>query len=162
MRYDTLQNEMVNHTKAVFDTAFGLNAVDVVNLPEKEEDYARPFARAQVTISFAGSQFPAVQSTNQVSQHETVKFEVTVKSRTLYGITGIHTLLEATKIALAGFQTSQTNRLKPTAINWVSWGNGIWEYLLEYEAQTLLVQVDDTPPAQLITQIIANAPTIIL
>jgi hypothetical protein len=85
--------------------------VDVLILPEVEDEFQRPFGAGRVTVAYKSSDFPALKSTFEIVQDELLHFEVVVQARKLRGSNGVHAMVEAIKRLLVGFRPTDCSKM---------------------------------------------------
>lgn len=108
--------------------------IEVVPLPENQNDFKRPFGKGKVTVGYKGSKWKMPSSTGEVSQLEIVTFEFGLQSRTLRGPVGIYTILNFVLVALIGFKPTNSEKMYAheagmTGVQGV-FEDGVWTYTL--------------------------------
>jgi hypothetical protein len=105
MEYEQLENDIVARLTP------GLPGVEVSALPDTLVEFNKSFKTGKITVAYKGSKFNKAQSTNALSQQETVEFELIVQARLLRGATGVYTFLEQVKRLILGYKLTHTDRV---------------------------------------------------
>ena len=125
------------------------SGVNVVKLPENEEDMQRPFASGRVTIFYKASRYSEpnapnvgiMKSTDHIVQNETVVVEVAVQSRFLRSSgKGVYDIWEKLRRGLIGYKPADCNRIYARDFEYSSYQDGIFTYVGNVECNRLSVQ----------------------
>lgn len=149
--YSQIEQEIVDRLEPL--TA--QNTIDVIALPENQADYERPFLHGRVVVAYKSSDFGAVRSTHQVNQDEKIQIEVIIQSRKLKGSTGLHSITEAIKRRLLGFDPTDCSKLYLVNNTFKEFNNdsGLWLYSLVFECRYTLVENAEYGTEQVLEQI---------
>lgn len=141
--------------KAQLDALASAN-FEVVQTPQVEADFQRPFMNGRVTVSYIKSVFNAPNSTNHITQKEVMSFQVTIQSRMLRDDKGVHAVTELVRRKLLGFQPSECSKMYLVDNKFMERDEttAVWTYAMTFE--TSYIAVEDTeyelePLLQLIT-----------
>jgi hypothetical protein len=145
MRYDTIQADVTTKLAARLATIIVPDAngprVDVVNIPDTEKGFIQPFSKPRVTVFYAGSDFEFSNAQGWESEPETVKINVHIGSRAMYGDLGAHAIIAAVKRCLVGYRPTDCGQLELKAIELMSMPeSGTFYYLLRFECHRVAVE----------------------
>lgn len=137
--------------------------VDVVPLPDDEDEYSRGVVKPRVTVAFISAEAGVQKSTNQRSYPETISFICNIQSQSLRGDLGCHTLARLIKEAIIGFQPTHCGRVEYKSYS----GSDpvrkpehkLWYWDVEFTCTKMFVQkLDDEtePDAPLLKEVILN------
>lgn len=154
--YFNIEDDVVTKLEAGF-TASSLD-IDVVPLPESEDEVAKAIGKPRVTVAFVSAIADKVQSTNEHSYQEDITIVVNVQWKALRGENGCHTLARLIKKYIIGFQPNHCGRCyfkNYQGSNPVrNADDKLWYWDLEFGVKKISVQeLDDseTPGANLET-----------
>lgn len=146
MNYETLENQVYEKILPM-----GLvPGISIRKMPESEAEKKRPIpGNAQLTVIYAGSEYPETISTSQVSQEETVFIQVLIESSFLRGPQGIYNLLSVLKNFLVGFRPSfclgmQVVRHHTIGGEEAEKINNLWNYNVIFKAKSAMTVTDFT------------------
>lgn len=150
--YSDIEHEIVEHLSPVFDTGI----VDVVQLPQVQAEFQRPFGAGRVTVAYKSSDFGDIQSTYEISQEELVHIEIVVQSRSLRGATGLHSITEAIKRRLVGFRPTDCSKMYLVKNGFTEHNNetALWAYSMVFQTRYTIVEdkeYNNEPPLQTVT-----------
>ena len=96
MDYEVLENQIVERLSFMIEAG-----IAVEKMPELESERSKPLpTNAKLTVIYAGSEYPAPNSTSQVKQDEKIFIQVLIESTFLRGPHGVYNLLSVLKSAL--------------------------------------------------------------
>jgi hypothetical protein len=134
--------------------------IEVVKLPETQEDFKRPFAKAKFTVGYKGSKWKDPQSTGHISQVEELLFEIAIQSRTLRGAKGLYSLKKLLTQALVGFTPTDCDKIyaKESGMTGVSetLNDGVWTYCVIVACTTLSVEDFEEDLSVILSRITTN------
>jgi len=142
MNYEVLENQV--YTKILpMDSVEGIT---VRRMPENEADRKKAFpGNAQLTVIYAGSEYPETISTSQVSQDEKVFIQILIESSFLRGPQGIYNLLAVLKTLLIGFRPSFCTGMQVVKHHTIGGDeaekvNNMWNYNVIFQARAVAVE----------------------
>lgn len=149
--YHGIETEIVNRLQQLNSVNF-----EVVQTPQVEAEFARPFAKSRVTVSYIKSEFEVPKSTNQISQKEVMSFQITVQARMLRDNIGVHAVTEIIRRKLVGFQPTECSKMYLIDNKFVERDEttAIWTYSMTFATTYIVVEdfeYDLEPLLQLIT-----------
>lgn len=136
--YSQIESEIVDHLEVITNGG----AVDVVQLPQIQEEYQRPFNIGRVTVAYKSSDFGEPGSPYEISQEERIHIEVVIQARSLRGNTGLHAITEAVKRRLIGFRPTDCTKmyLVKNGFTENNPDTATWAYSMVFESRYLLVE----------------------
>ena len=131
------------------------DTLDVLALPENQADYERPFLHGRITVAYKSSDFGAIRSTNEIVQDEKIQIEVIIQARKLKGSTGLHSITEAVKRRLLGFDPTDCSKLYLVNNTFKEFNNdsALWLYSMVFECRYTLVENAEYGTEQVLEQI---------
>ncbi len=141
MNYEQLENE-------IRDRLMPLEAagIHVRLMPEVEDDLRKNLpAEVTLTIVYAGSEYPSLNSTAQVYQNEAVFISILVESTFLRGTRGIYNMISVLKQALIGFQPYGCTRIIAVKHHTIGTPeahkiNNMWNYQVIFQTTSVAVE----------------------
>jgi hypothetical protein len=154
--YSDIESQIVSRLQPMTNGG----GVDVLILPEVEDEFQRPFGAGRVTVAYKSSDFPAIKSTHEIVQDELLHFEVVVQARKLRSPNGVHAMVEAIKKLLVGFRPTDCSKMYLVKNGFTSRDpeTAVWTYSMIFETKYLLVEdgQDETGPKLEILEFIYN------
>lgn len=143
MTYEAIETAIVERIQP-----FVPQGVQVVKLPEREDDMSRPFGTGKVTVAYKASRYgepgsnsAMLRSTDHIVQLETLNLEVAIQSRFLRQPSkGIYNLWDMVRRAIVGFKPADCNRLYAKDFEYFQYEDGLFTYVATLECTRLLVQ----------------------
>ena len=78
---------------AIITRLSSITGLDVVPLPEHDNDWKTPYTGAKVTVAFNSSYFDPSDTSDIVTQPENIAMQLVIWSRKLRGTTGIYQVI---------------------------------------------------------------------
>jgi hypothetical protein len=157
--YYQIEDEVVEKLR----TALSSLQVDVVVIPDDEEDYARGIEKPRITVAFAGVDVIRQQGSNQRSYQELITFICNIQSGSLRSDIGCHSLARKIKDAVVGFQTTHCGRIDFKSYSGSNpirnTDNKLWYWDVEFTCTKVYAQVlddENDPDAPLLKQVTIN------
>jgi len=140
--YSQIEDEIVTRLSPM--TTGG--GVDVVQLPETPAEFEKPLLAGRVTVAYKSSTYGDIRSLGCITQDEKIQFEIIVQSRLLRTSNGIHTMIEAVKRLVVGFQPTDCSKIYLVQNGYMSRDNdsALWNYSMVFETKYLLVEDIET------------------
>ena len=119
--------------------------IDVVALPEFQEDFKRPFQNARVTVAYKSSEFGEVKNAFHIVQDEKLQFELIIVCRKLRGASGLHSVTEMVKRKLLGFDPTDCSKMRLIKNGFTDYQteSALWAYSMIFETSYRLVEDGD-------------------
>lgn len=116
--------------------------VDVVKLPQVQDEFQRPMMAGRVTVAYKSSGFGDVRSTHHITQDEKIQIELIVQARMLRGDNGIHKMVEAIKRRLVGFSPTDCSKMYLVSNGFIEHNNetALWTYSAIFECKYTVVE----------------------
>lgn len=143
MNYELLETEIVERL-----LPFAIAGITVKALPETEAENSSSKnlpTKATFTVIYAGSEYPSLNSTYQVSQTENVFVSILIESTFLRGSLGIYNLISVLKKALLGFKPTDCQKI--TVVKHHTIGtpeaqkiNNMWNYQVIFQTTSVCVE----------------------
>ncbi len=141
MDYEKAEDILVNMLKPL---TVGGN-VDVMPMPEAEEDLKFAFQKPQVWVVFNDTEFTPEKSASTAVQNTTVNFEVMIQSRFRRGPKGCYSVMKAIALLLIGKQPKEFKSLiyltDERLVRYDDRGN--WCYRQQYSTKDVSIPTDD-------------------
>jgi len=127
---------------------FGTVGYTVQVLPENQSEYeTKPFLNGQITVAFHSSKYGKTNAIGQgVSQYETTKFIIAVRSKKLRGDKGIYNIVSIIRRYLVGFrpvENSWAMTADEMALKEATREDALWTYYITFDVMRLAVE--ETP-----------------
>jgi hypothetical protein len=152
MNYEQAEADIVTRLSPLA----GLN-IEAIPLPENQEQFKRPFEKGKITVAYKGSKWEKPRSTSQITQEETLHFEIVMQSRTLRGSTGLYNIKQIVTQGLVGFQPTGCDRMYAVESGMTGVADtlqdGVWTYSAVFACTTLSVEDFEEDLSVLITRI---------
>lgn len=152
MNYEQAEADIVTRLSPLA----GLN-IEVIPLPENQEQFKRPFEKGKITVAYKGSKWEKPRSTAQIAQEETLHFEIVMQSRTLRGSTGLYAIKQIVNAGLVGFQPIDCDRMYAVESGMTGVADtlqdGVWTYSAVFACTYLSVEDFEEDLSVLITRI---------
>ena len=149
MRYDELESAIVERLQTV---ATALN-IQIVELPENQAAYAKPFVTARVTVAYNGSVFNGgrygsnvpTMSVDTSTQEEDIEFVLSIQSRKRRGNGhGIYNVMEQLRLRLLGFEPMNLDKMKLVEQKFDEYAENVWTYTQKYATKRISTyQIED-------------------
>ncbi|KVN76034.1 hypothetical protein WL05_01825 [Burkholderia ubonensis] len=130
-----------------------LPALAAEYFPERPDDYRLNHAVGALLVSYPGSQYDATVDTAVVVQPRRVKFAVAVVLRQLNGRGGAIDVLDHVRAALVGFRPPDCRKLVAISDKFLGESAGLWQYVIEFSAETVIVEDAEPNDGPLLTDI---------
>jgi hypothetical protein len=116
--------------------------VDVVQLPQLQAEFERPFFKGRITIAYKSSDFGDVKNAHHIVQDEKIQLEAIIQARMLRGPDGLHAITEAAKRRLLGFSPTDCSKMHLVKNGFTDHNNeaAIWSYSMIFETTYRLVE----------------------
>jgi hypothetical protein len=126
----------------------------VENFPDKPSEYRLNHPKGALLVSYAGSRFGETEDVGMVVQRQIITLSITVVMRLLNGSEGAIEVLDKVRAVLIGFKPPGCRR-KIWAVNEKFLGEsaGIWQYALDVNTESILIEADEVEPGALLTTI---------
>jgi hypothetical protein len=129
------------------------------DLPDNPNDFQKAVTTPIAYVVYTGSKADSSNSTRVVTQRRKLSFTVEVHARSLYAANGLHTTRDLVEQILIGWAPLNCQRLYLIKDDIDKTDDGIWVHMLQFECETMLVQVaDDDPIVVPILKCITNTP----
>jgi hypothetical protein len=102
-RYEQIENAIIARLAPIKDDGAIVQAT-----PQNQNEYERFFEKPGIVVAWKESSFEAPQSTNGVSQWETMHFEIYIFQKQLRGNFNIYDLYNRVRLLLVGFRPATT------------------------------------------------------
>lgn len=119
--------------------------IDVLQLPEVQAEYERPFQNARVTVAYKSSEFGDIKNANHIVQDEKLQFELIIVCRKLRGAAGLHSVTEMVKRSLLGFMPTDCSKMRLTKNGFTDFQaeSALWAYSMIFETTYRLVEAGE-------------------
>jgi hypothetical protein len=114
--------------------------VSVEFFPERPNDYRLNHPKGAILISYGGTRFDESRDITLMRQQASVNFSLTVMLRQLNGKTGALSELDKLRQLMVGFKPNNYRKCRLLADRFVSETDGIWQYVLDIQTQSLVVE----------------------
>ena len=116
--------------------------VDVVQLPQLQAEFERPFLKGRITIAYKSSDFGDIKNSHHIVQDEKIQIEVIIQSRLLRGADGLHAMTEAVKRRLLGYSPTDCSKMYLAKNGFTDHNNesALWSYSMIFETTYRLVE----------------------
>ena len=148
MDYIALENSIVTRLSVL-----ELAGIDVIPLPEADNDVVNPFDRGKITVAYLSSDFDQSITSDVVAQPEKITFQIVVQSRNLRGSVGIYGMIKSVKSILMGWKTTYTDKIHFSKSAYDAHENGIWTYHVNITTENIAIEETDDVNIVLATQI---------
>lgn len=128
--------------------------VDVVQLPQLQAEFDRPFMKGRITVAYKSSDFGDVASTHHIVQDEKIQVELIIQARKLRDADGLHAMTEAVKRRLVGFRPTDCSKMYIVKHGFTNHDNqsSLWQYSMIFETKYRLVEDATYNTEQVLTQ----------
>ena len=135
--YSQIESEIVAHM-----ADFASANIDVVQLPEVQADFERPFLNGRITVAYKSSEFGDVRNTHHIVQDEKLSFELVIVCRKLRGASGLHSVTEMVKRKLLGFAPTDCSKMRLIKYGYTDYDkeSALWAYSMIFETTYRLVE----------------------
>lgn len=132
---------ILNSVRARLQAA--LPHVVVELFPDNPASYRFMHPLGAVLIAYEGSKFKRLEDIGMVVQERHITLHMTVFSRSLHGESGGHVLLDALRLAVAGFAPTACTPCHLIDDGFLSENGGTWQHFLRVQTETEQVQVSN-------------------
>lgn len=140
-----VQKSIVDHLQEDFSNAGA--AFTAKDLPEVSKDFDVALESPIAYVVYTGSQTSPSVTSNTIAQPRKLKFSCEVHARKLYGPNGLFIVRDILEQSLVGFKPVQCQRLSLVDDQITQdKDNAFWIHIFQFEAETMLVQKDETDP----------------
>ena len=140
MNYETLEAVIVARLQ-------GLAGIEVIPLPENDNDFKTPYTDAKVTVAYNSSTFELSEDSFFVSQPEVIIMQLVFWSRRLRGSTGIYQIINAVQSNLQGWEpaagTDKCKKIELGHIKFESHVDDLWTYSQFITTETMKIGQPD-------------------
>lgn len=128
--------------------------VDVVQLPQLQADFDRPFMKGRITVAYKSSDFGDVINTHHIVQDEKIQVELIIQSRKLRDDDGLHAITEAVKRRLVGFAPTDCSKMYIVKNGFTNHDSqsALWQYSMIFETKYRLIEDAQYNTEQVLTQ----------
>lgn len=157
MNYELLESEIVTRL-----LPFATVGVQVVAMPEVESERKKALpTKAKFTVIYAGSEYPTLNSTAQVSMEEKIFVSVLIESTFLRGNMGVYNLVTVLKKALIGFRPTGCHRIQPVKHHTIGTPEAVkidnmWNYQAVFQTSSMTVENFEEDISVLLKKITLN------
>lgn len=119
--------------------------IDVLQLPEVQAEYERPFQNARVTVAYKSSEFGDIKNAHHIVQDEKLQFELIIVCRKLRGAAGLHSVTEMVKRSLLGFMPTDCSKMRLAKNGFTDFQaeSALWAYSMIFETTYRLVEAGE-------------------
>lgn len=115
-----------------------IEGVEIEAFPDAPENYQLKHSAGAVLVRYTGSRFDRHEPTDVVIQDQTITIELALLMRSLRRHdAGILPMLDAVRAALTGYRIPGASALAPTKEEFVSYDQGVWQYVVTMECKTV-------------------------
>lgn len=107
--YYNVEDDIV--AKLIANAASSSLDIDIVHLPEDEDEVSKAIAKPRLTVAFVSAVASPSQGNRDQSYHEELTIVVNVQWKALRGATGCHTLASWIKKNLVGYKPGSCDRM---------------------------------------------------
>lgn len=131
----------------------GLAGIEVIALPENDNDFQTPYTDAKVTVAFNSSSFDGSENTEYVAQVETITIQLVIWSRLLRGAKGIYQVIDTVQRKLQGWTPPDCTKVHLSTVKFESHTDDLWSYSMMITTETLKIGQPDAVTEILSTEI---------
>jgi len=146
MTYESLEAAIVGRLQ-------GLTSVAANVLPENDNEYTTPYTMADVVVAYNSSAFDDSQTSDLISQPETIHLQLVVRSRRLRGKSGIYQVLDALQGKLQGWRPPDCTKIHLLNVKFESHNADLWTYSMMISTEGFRIEQPDPETDILSTQI---------
>jgi len=138
--------------KARIATKLG-NTVECEVVPEKTVDFKRSITtKPVITVAYSGADYPALKSTNEVSQTSEETFEIMIRAKLLRGTNGVYDLKDKIRKAVVGFTPSSCGKIYLKSFKLENFEENLWMHSFRIACTSLNVEDFSEEPGVPITE----------
>lgn len=149
MIYADEEDHIISHLNAKFAEEaivknFDASKIEIVALPEVDEDFDKGFGKRKLFVAFAGEEAEnQLTSLSAVSQEANALFSILIKSKTLRDagtLPGVYSLVILLKKFLVGFEMLGGQPLVYMDTKMESRENGVFNYVATFRSKIQVIQ----------------------
>ena len=130
-----------------------LPGLAVEYFPEKAADYRLNHPKGALLVSYAGSRYDETRDITYVGQPRALRLAITVLMRQLHGRNGAVEAVDNVRRALLGWRPPDCRKAQITADKYLGETAGIWQYAVDFSAQSMVVEDTEVNTEQPLTQV---------
>ncbi len=110
-------------------------------VPEKTVDFKRSVVlKPIITVAYSGADYPALKSTQEVSQTSEEVFEIVIRAKLLRGTNGVYDLKDKIRKAVVGFSPSSCGKIYLKSFKLENFEENLWMYSFKIACTSLNVE----------------------
>jgi hypothetical protein len=147
LAYDLLEDAIVGRLQPLAD-----QGIEVIPLPESPALVNKAFERPQITVAYKSSDYddtvtrglPKHMTTDIIGQNEYAELELIIRTRTMRGAGGAHSLKKSIDLLLIGFRPPGWQRMIPKQYTIIptpaDMQDGVWTYSYTFVTTCIVVE----------------------
>lgn len=130
-----------------------LPGVAVEYFPEEPGKYRLNHPMGALLLSYAGSRYQETKDITYVGQPRALRLAITVLMRQLHGRNGAVETVDNVRRALLGWRPPDCRKAQIAADKYLGETAGIWQYAVDFTAQSMVVEDTEVNTEQPLTQV---------